>query len=55
MVMGNFIKNKIKNSPSKPKKLDGKRHSVSMGHKAIVLTPADVKARRSNAYTYLPL
>ncbi|WP_445955424.1 hypothetical protein [Yeosuana sp.] len=52
--MGHFIKNKTKNSSSKLRKMDV-ACNVVVGHKARVLTSADVEANRSRAYTYLPL
>lgn len=53
-VMGHLIKNKSKLTPSKINKMDV-TCNVIVGHKAKVLTSADVEANRSNAYTYLPL
>jgi hypothetical protein len=52
--MGHFIRNKSKISLSKARKLNV-TCAVVVGHRAIVLTSADVEANRSKAYTYLPL
>lgn len=52
--MGLFIKNKTKITSSKTRKIDV-NCNVVVGHKAKVLTTADVEANRSKAYTYLPL
>jgi len=52
--MGRFINNNSKKSPSKARKIDVSCNVV-VGHKAKVLTTADVEANRSRAYTYLPL
>lgn len=49
--MGHFIKKNIKKS-SKIRKIDV-NYNVVVGHKAKVLTSADVEANRSRAYTYL--
>lgn len=52
--MGHFIINKSKISLSKIRKVDV-TCDVIVGHKARVLTSADVEANRSKAYVYLPL
>lgn len=54
--MGNYIRKSEKkfNSKSKIRKLDVKS-TVVVGHKARVLTVADVEANRSRAYAYLSL
>ena len=55
-IMGNYIKKSGKkfNSKSNVRKLNVDS-TVIVGHKAKVLTSADVEANRSRAYTYLSL
>lgn len=50
--MGHLLRKKTKKSTSKVRKLDVD-HNIVVGHKARVLTSADVEANRSRAYKYL--
>ena len=51
-IMGHFIKKNINKSSSKIRKINVDC-SIVVGHKARVLTSADVEANRSRAYNYL--